>query len=344
MSHKLHIIFMQLVRNIIAGFGGVLLSRQNFENIIAQRDLAVSKLTVIENDKLKAGLVGIVFSKDRALQLYSLLVSYYELVSNRVPLTVIYATSTKEHSRSYDDVKKMVLELNLDVRFVEESEGFRNSLLKTLDDVCVKNIFFLVDDIIFLRKVDLDFAIKIDTSRYVLSLRHSPYLTKSYTANKNQLPPKLSEFKDQPGVFEFSWFEKGCEWSDPWSVDGQILSTSEVKMITKVSNFKAPNSYESSLKSFNSFCVLRRGLCYSESKIINLPINRVQNECDNFSGSVSAEYLLEQWNRGMMLDTDSLLTHVPISPHEEHLIKLKKRPHESSRLEQKPISEMEVTP
>lgn len=343
MKYKLHIMFMQIIRHIIAGLGGVLLSRKNFENIIAQRDLAVSELAIVENGKLKPGLVGVVFSKNRALQLYSLLVSYYVFASNRVQLTVIYATSTKEHSQSYDDVKIMVKKLNLDVKFVEEREGFRNSLLKTLDDICVKNIFFLVDDIVFIRKVDLDFASKIDASRYVLSLRHSPHLTKSYTANKKQLPPMLSEFKDQPGVYEFSWFEKGYEWSDPWSVDGQILSTSEVKIITKVSNFMAPNSYESSLKSFNSFCVHRRGLCYSESKILNLPINRVQNECDNLSGSVSTEYLLDQWKRGMMLDTDSLSTHVPISPHEEHQIKLKKRLPETSLLGQKSIKKKGVS-
>jgi len=98
-----------------------------------------------------------------------------------------------------------------------------------------------------------------------------------------------------------------------------------VKAITQVSMFKAPNSYESSLKSFNSICLLRRGLCFKESKILNLPINRVQNECENLSGTVTPEYLLEQWNRGAMLDTEILLSHVPTSPHEEHLIRFKNR-------------------
>jgi len=318
---------MQIIRLIIAKLGGVLLSQKNYENIIAQRDSAVKKLAAIERSNLKTGLAGVVFSKDRALQLYSLLVSYFELVSNRAPLTVIYAASKKEHERAYEDVKQLILELNLDVKFTKENYGFRNTLLKTLDDVYVKNIFFLVDDIVFIRKVDLEFCQNVDTSRYVLSLRHSPHLTNSYTANKRQLPPKLSSFKDQTGLYEFGWFENGCEWSDPWSVDGQILSTSEVKVITQVSSFKAPNSYESSLKSFNSICIERRGLCFSESKILNLPINRVQNECDNLSGTVSPEYLLEQWNMGAMLDTDSLLNHVPASPHEEHLIRFKNRFH-----------------
>jgi len=172
----------------------------------------------------------------------------------------------------------------------------------------------------------LDYAYNLDASHYVLSLRHSPSLTRSYTANKKQLPPKLSDFKAVSGMFEFHWFEAGNEWSDPWSVDGQILSTAEVIAITKVSSFSAPNSYEAAMKSFNKLCSNRVGLCYFESKILNLPINRVQNECENLSGTVSPEYLLDQWQKGMMLDTTKLLTHIPQSPHEEHEIIFKMRP------------------
>ena len=64
----------------------------------------------------------------------------------------------------------------------------------------------------------------------------------------------------------------------------------------------------------------------------------MQNECDNLSGSVTPEYLLEQWNRGAMLDTESLLNHVPTSPHEEHLIRFKNRFHGSLPLGTQPIT------
>jgi len=325
MKYKFRVLFMQLVRHIIRSVGGVLLSKQVFDNLLTQRDSAVIELSTIESRIMEAGLAGVVVSKDRALQLYSLLISYHELVSNPAPLTVIYTASTSDHANAYEEVKILILEMNIDAKFIQEFDGFKNTLTNALDAIRVKNIFFLVDDIVFIRKVDLAFACALDTSRYVLSLRHSPYLTHSYTANRHQTPPRLSKFKDVPGMFEFRWFEQGCEWSNPLSLDGQVLSTAEVRVITKTVNFSAPNSYESALKSFNTFFVKRYGLCYFESKILNLPINRVQNECENLSGSVSPEYLLDQWNMGLMLDTTSLLTHVPVSPHEEHPITFKMR-------------------
>jgi hypothetical protein len=340
MRHRLGILFMQIVRHLLGGLGGVLLSKKAAENLIAQRDSAVIELAAIENSNLTPGLVGIVVSKDRALQLYSLLATYRELVINPVSLTVIYTASTIEHENAYKEVEALTLKLHQDIEFIKESNGFRNTLLKILDKVQVKNIFFLVDDIVFIRNIDLAYASKLDTSRYVLSLRHSPHLNRSYTANRSQMPPQLLKFKDVQGLFEFRWFEEGCEWSDPWSVDGQILSTAEVRVISKVSNFSAPNSYEATLKSFNALCIERHGLCYFESKILNLPINRVQIECENLSGSVSPEYLLNQWHKGMMLDTSNLLTHIPLSPHEEHLIIFKIRPSELNPIEKQPVNEV----
>ena len=58
---------MQIIRLIIAKLGGFLLSKKNFENIIAQRDSAVKKLAAMESSNLKTGLVGVVFSKDLSL-------------------------------------------------------------------------------------------------------------------------------------------------------------------------------------------------------------------------------------------------------------------------------------
>jgi len=310
--------FLKIIRNIIDKVGGVLLSKRSFESLQSQRDKAALKLIKIEDEHLVAGLEGIIVSKDRALQLFSLLISYFDKVTNPVPLTIIYTASTPEHAKAYEEVKDLINKIAPNIKLVNELDGFQNTLINIIDKLKVKNVFFLVDDILFIRKVDLKFACHLDTSRYILSLRHSPNLTRSYTANRKQIPPKLSNFNIELGLLEFRWFEKGCEWSDPWSVDGHIFSTAEVRILTKISSFSAPNSYEGALKSFNSLCKERSGLCYFESKILNLPINRVQNEFSNLSGSISPEYLLEKWNEGLMLDTSKFDKHVPQSPHEEH--------------------------
>ncbi|PCJ59292.1 MAG: hypothetical protein COA79_11385 [Planctomycetota bacterium] len=315
-----------IIRLLLKSTGGVLLSKKATENKIAQINKAVLELVAIENTQLVPGLKGIVVSKDRALQLYSLLFSYYELVSNPVALTVVFTATTDDHFNAYKEVKEEISKLMPDITFIKDEGDFKATVVKVLDDIKVKNIFFLVDDIVFIRKVDLSFASNLDVDSYILSLRHSPSLNRSYTANKNQLPPSLSEFNNEKGIFKFDWYEVGYEWSDPWSLDGHILSKAEVHVIARVSNFLAPNSFEAILKEFGSLRESRRGLCYFESKILNLPLNRVQNEAENICGAISADYLLSQWKEGMMLDTFKLLNHIPQATHEDHVVNFKLRP------------------
>lgn len=111
---------------------------------MAQRDRAVITLAAIENGNLKQGVAGIVVSKDRALQLYSLLSTYRELVTNPAPLTVIYTATTIEHRNAYQEVTALILETNQDIKFIEEENGFRNTLLKILEEIQVKIYSFLL--------------------------------------------------------------------------------------------------------------------------------------------------------------------------------------------------------
>jgi len=325
MVHRMRFLFVRALRWFVNAMGGIVLSEKAYSDLVNQRNCAVLKLAKIFGAELKLGLTGIVVSKDRALQLYALLRSYEEFAENYAPLYIIYTASNDTHKKSYQDIKTLAAKINIPIYFIEEKNGFRATLLNVVMEINDRNIFFLVDDNIFIRKFDLSFAANLNTEEYILSFRHSPHIRRSYTANQNQDPPKLAPYLDEGGLFEFSWFEKGNEWSDPWSLDGQVLPTSEVKAIAIASSYIAPNTFESSLKSFNDFCRDRKGLCYFESKLINLPINRVQNECNNRSGNISVEYLLNQWNFGMMMDTSMLSKHTPISTHEEHPIAFKKR-------------------
>jgi hypothetical protein len=311
------------VRRLIKPFGGALLSKQGYEQLLKQRARAVAELVQLEGSDFKQGITCVVFSKDRALQLHTLLRTYFDLVGNPASVFVVYSASNEAHARSYQEVDAFFCDYK--VQFVREVTSFRETLLKILEDIKTKNIFFLVDDIVFIRRLNLDIAVKIDPQHHILSFRHSPHLRRSYTGNVDQIPPSFRASSINSELLEFTWFEQANEWSDPWSVDGQVLSTAEIKVLTRLSDFNAPNSYEGVLKTFSDITKGRMGLCYTESKILNLPINRVQREVPNRSGSVSTEFLLEQWNKGMMLDTSLFDTHVPLSPHEEHIVNFKKR-------------------
>jgi hypothetical protein len=315
-----------IARRIAGVAGGVLLSKTIYQQILQQRKYATESLVEMEQAKLRPGLACMVFSKDRPLQLFTLLHTYFDKVQNPAAITVIYDASNQEYANAYLEVAQNFSSQLVSVTFVKEAGSFRECLTRELDKTEVSSLFFLVDDIVFIRPLDLSLVQRIDPQNAVLSLRHSPHLRRSYTGNASVAPPEFSDFPLAQELLSFKWFERGYEWSDPWSVDGQVLATAEVRVLTRISEFKAPNSYEVALKAFNDIAERRVGLCFKESKILNLPINRVQNEIPNLSGAISCAYLLEQWNRGMMIDTQMFDRHTPISPHEEHVIQFKQRP------------------
>jgi hypothetical protein len=108
-------------------------------------------------------------------------------------------------------------------------------------------------------------------------------------------------------------------------VDGNIYSTAEINILSRISQFNAPNSYEDTLKSFGDIAVDRIGYCFTQSKILNLAINRVQNEIENKSGDIAPDFLLSQWSKGFRMDRSKFDSHIPISPHEEHVIQFRSR-------------------
>ena len=324
-SSYFRIVSANFLRGLVKTAGGVMLSKRAHNQLLSQRKKAVSELVILEGAELEQGIVGVVFSKDRALQLYTLLSTYFEHVKNPASLFIIYTASTDSHAKAYAEIETALHGCPVEVLFVREGVSFRDGLLHVLGKIRVKNIFFLVDDIVFIRPMSLDVASRLNPLNTILSFRHGPHLCRSYTADVNQMPPNFFRSQSGSDLLEFKWFEQGNEWSDPWSLDGQVLSTAEVRVLTRLSDFKAPNTYESALKTFNDIAEGRMGMCYSKSKILNLPINRVQSEVLNLSGTISPEYLLDQWNKGMMLDTSMLEDHVPRSPHEELAISFKKR-------------------
>jgi hypothetical protein len=313
------------LRSIFNFFGAVLLSKVIYEKLLYQRNALFNTLISNSTGHLRAGTVCIIFSKDRPMQLYGLLDSYLKHVANPVPVTVIYSCKDKKHKNAYLEVMKYFNKVKLDIDFIYEEKTFKQTLLKALSQVRKNKILFLVDDIIFIKSVDLNIFKKINTQTHILSLRHSPFLKKSFTTNTRHSPPSFKQLSYSDDLLEFDWFESGGEWSDPWSLDGHLLNTSELIAISNCSNYKAPNSYEISLKAFNDIVINRKGLCFNQSKILNLPINRVQNEVNNISGNISVDFLLDKWNQGYCIDTSVFREYVPLSTHEDHPVKFIKR-------------------
>lgn len=287
-------------------------------NLISQRDTAINIIANGIEPQLDDGVVGVIFSRDRAMQLHALLTSYAVNVKNPAPLYVFYSTSDEPHAKSYNDVSRYFDNQQIDIKFIDHGGIFYKGLIDLLTEINSKKIFFLCDDDVFIRKIDFSILNMIDSSKHILSLRHSPNLKFSYTLNTKLQNPAFKNSDISSNLLDFAWFETQAEWSDPWSLDGHILPLSLVRSIAKTSRFDAPNSFENALKSYNSIYACKRGLCFNFSVILNLPLNQVQMEYVVKNGNIKTSFLLEKWNCGFMFDTTFLDSHVPLSLHEEH--------------------------
>lgn len=260
---------------------------------------------------------GIVFSKDRALQLHALLCSYSEQVVSPAPLHILYQTSTPAHQRAYEEVIGIFSDK---FSFIKQSSNnsFRDDLIKLLESVLAPQIFFLVDDMLFIDRFNISDFAQFDTDKIVPSLRMGLNLTKCYTVLKEQPLPELTSYPggDEDKIF-WKWDKGLYDWSYPLSVDGHFFSTQEITAMTKLIRFSAPNTYEDQLQKFRRFFLIRMGAGYKKSKIVNIPCNRVQQEIKNIYGNTHQDYLLEQWLKGYQMNYQSLYGFTNISAHQE---------------------------
>jgi hypothetical protein len=289
------------------------LSTQRFEQHLEleRRLLADSASREVASD---ASLVaeGVVFSKDRPLQLHLLLTSYFEMVAHAAPLHVLYATSAPEYTRAYEELVDEMRETP--VRFVRE-ERFRPTLTRTMAALRAPRVFFLVDDDVFIDRFDLASLAAIDPREHIVSLRLAPHVRYSYMNDLEQTVPSFEPFAG--GLLRFRWGEGGLDWSYPMSVDGHVFDRAELAVLTRVLDYKAPNTFEGALAELGALFATRSGLCFERSKIVNLPANKVQTENANRAGERDVGELLELWNHGCVIDPAPMYGRKNVSAHED---------------------------
>lgn len=249
-----------------------------------------------KNTKASGRFSVIIFSKDRPLQLTALLQSMNHFVKGSANVHVLYNCSNREYEIAYANVQKQFSKAT----FTRESV-FRDDLLRLLKNIQTYWLFFLVDDIIFTDEVNLGNLLETVPSASIVSLRLHPGITYSYMTGKEQAPPVLRKISDD--LLTFEWHKGGIDWSYPLSVDGHIFETVEIVRLINRCTFKAPNSLEAALQKYSKLMGrLKIGVCFRVPKIVNFPLNRVQNEFANLAGEVSTEKLLQLYNDGYELD------------------------------------------
>jgi hypothetical protein len=248
---------------------------------------------------LNNGICGIVFSKNRGMQLESLLSSYFYYTKNPATLIILFTYGDIKHKLAYEILEKEFKAFP--VSFIEET-NFSEQLKQIVKRQKGDRIFFMTDDAVFLDFYDLNDCLNFHPLQNVFSLRLGRDLDFCYAYNKKQdIPLFITENVMEKEWNSWIWKDmyNSPDWSYPLSVDGNIFLRKEIETIINYISFKSPNSLESQMQLLKDLFVQRKGICYSKAKYVNVPCNRVQNEFDNvFHNTYSVDELADKFLEG----------------------------------------------
>ena len=316
-------------RNFIVYVNRFVLGNHGIE-IMNRNIVLLEEMLKLHTSDLMASYSGtaecIIFSMDRALQLHALLSTYFEKVKNPVPIHVLWRASSRQHKSAYDEVFSLFATRNIYSVYQKNQASFKDQLLTIFANIKAEKVFFLVDDIIFINEIDmLDFT-QLDAHKMVGSLRLGRNLTRSYTVNKEQcLPPFIKDANCGDDKMLWVWEKGQYDWRYPLSVDGNLFLTREINLLARYTDFNSPNTFEANLQNYVKYFLHRLGICYKESKILNIPANKIQNDFNNLYGHYHQDELLAAWKNGLQMDYKMFYGFTNESAHQEVGIVLIKR-------------------
>ena len=268
-------------------------------------------------------LVGVVFSKDRPLQLDGTLRSFFLHCQDPddIVLKVLYTTSDAEQEEAY----RQMAQDYPGVVFVRE-KSFKQELLSQLQGF--DHVLFVVDDTIFVRDFHLGECVRRLAEfpdAIGFSLRLGENTTYCYPLDRSQRLPDFQAVDANAVVFD--WTAGEHDFNYPIEVSSSVYRMHDVYPLLDRLDYKNPNTLESVLSAcapqFASS--LPRLLSVPRSAAFAVPINKVQDFNENRAGErqeYSAEGLAVLYRDGYRLDAAAYSDFTPNSCHQEVELKL----------------------
>ncbi len=266
----------------------------------------------------KADLV--VFSYDRPLQLFSFLESADRYITGLGEVQVIYRASSSDYAHAYDQVKAAFSHVTFKMQGDKPKEDFKPLTLSSTFGTPHAYVLFAVDDIIVKDYVSVEECISLleETQAYAFYLRMGRNLDECYTLKCPQSLPIMREVKS--GVYAWCFAQGQADWQYPHSVDMTLFRKKDIKSAFEALNYTSPNVLEANWAGLGLRLLHKHGLCYAQSKIVNLPLNRVQDSHNNrFMEGFPAKDLLAIFNQKQKIDISSLYKIDNKSAHMEYV-------------------------
>jgi hypothetical protein len=256
---------------------------------------------------------AIIFSKDRACQLRllfeSILYNSYKLLDG---ITVIYTTSDSEYDKGYSLLKRETFFPKFKIEWVQQSNNFSEDVLQAMRKYCqgLKSfITFFTDDSVFYKNIQEDkFTIE--------SLMH-PGSDVSCFSLRSGLNTNEQTYWQRGNIIQLQHTKVGkiIKWRHvdyptshgygyPMSVDGHIFRADQLTHFVSSLQFTGPNSLEGCLCNYK-YEIAPCMASFEQSALVIVPINRVQNESENFAGlfyGIPTKELNRQYLAGNIID------------------------------------------
>lgn len=259
----------------------------------------------------------VVFSYNRPIQLYALLESIEKYVTGDFKIKVVYRSDPK-YQAGYNMVQKAFQHAKFvrqqlppcDFRSIVERVVFKNGR--------GRYVIFAVDDLCLTGPVNLQYCIDLlEQSRaYSFVFRLGKNIDYSYMTDQLTPPPPLDQVA--PEVYKFRFSDGKGDWAYPNSLDLALYRKAEIYRPLMAVPWRTPNQLESHWAA--KVDLNKTGLCFEQSRMVNLPLNKVNPSTNRSTDSYTAQELLEHFLSGQKIDIDQIAGIKNRSPHIDHEI------------------------
>jgi len=263
-------------------------------------------------------ITALVWSKDRASQLNTLLESVY-LNSNNLfdNISVIYTYSDNLYEQGYNILKDKWKHYSINWICEKEESTFKDITLETIyygsEFICP-----LVDDDVFYRKFELNgqdienVLNSFENTVYSLRLGLNIKVSDNFTNHPVELPRYRETILPRGLIWNNLNFHNPFHY--PISLDSHIFRRNWLFKSANSIEFSSPNFLEGNLGKYgNEFKQIASPL---ESCVTSIPMNRVQNTFTNKTiGDYSSDSLNSEWLNDRSINLECLMKNKCNSTH-----------------------------